>query len=103
MSLRNRKIIGWKIWYGDKSTVSSKDSKWIDAPQKNVQVVKIFYKSDNGIETNTFANQEYYILDDLLNLPPEIKTAKGIDGNLFFTILSDAKFDEEIVSEMQDD
>jgi len=35
--------VGWRIYYADGSTWSSKDGPWAAAPNHEVQVVKVFY------------------------------------------------------------
>ena len=100
MELRNRKLIGWKIWYGDGTVLTSDFNKWIDTPQKNVQVVKLFYSSDSGFESNLYHNQEYYILDSLLEVAKEIKLGKGINRDIFDKILLMAENDSKIVKDM---
>lgn len=100
MPLRNRRLIGWKIFYGDGRRITSKTQKWIDSPQENIQIVKLFYQSDNGIEINVHKGQEYYILDSLLELPKEIKIGKGIEGFQYVNIEQNAINDEEIIDSM---
>lgn len=103
MTLRNRVLIGWKIFYGDKTIITSKYCRWTQAPQKNVQVVKLFYRADNDkLEVNVHFNQEYYLLDDLLELPLEIKSGKAIDGEKFWEIKANAINDTEILTSMID-
>lgn len=102
MSLRNRQLIGFKIWYSNGKIITSRDSKWTDAPQGGVQVVKMFYSSDNGIEVNVHSKQEYYLLDAILKLPKEIKTGKAIRYERFIEILTESQTDEEIVSDLNE-
>lgn len=100
MSLRNRVLIGWKIWFGDGTVLNSKFNLWEKCKQENVQVVKMFYKSDDGIEANIHHNQEYYLLDDLLKIPPQIKTGKGIKREVFDDILEAATRDQQEIKDM---
>jgi len=99
-NLRNRKLIGWKIWYGDGTVLISEFNKWEDTPQKNVQVVKLFYKGDNGIESNIHKNQEFYFLNDLLDVPQTIKMGKSINADKFYDILELAELDSRAVEKM---
>ena len=103
MSLRNRKLIGWKIWYDTGIVLDSRYWTWEEAKQDGVQVVALFYSSDNGIERNLHYNQEYYLLDDLLELPKSIKTARGINGDKFYSILEKAKNDKSEITFMRTD
>jgi len=100
LELRNRRLIGWKIFYGDGQRISSKTKKWIDCPQENVQIVKLFYQSDTGIEVNVHKGQEYYLLNDLLEIPKEIKIGKGIEGFIYVNIEQNAMNDTEIIDSM---
>ena len=100
--LRNRKLVGWKIWYMDGTVLSSKNNKWIDCKQGEIEVVKMFYSSDSGLETNLHHGQEYYILDDLLQLPIEIKIGKGMEGEEFWEMYEQAKNETEIITEMRE-
>ena len=97
--LRDRDLVGFKIWYGDGSIVKSTEQSWENSPQKNIQVIKLFYKSENGIETDLHFGQDYYLLDDLIEVPKSIKIGRAIDGEEFYKILSKANLDDEIVCE----
>ena len=98
--LRNRKLIGWKIWYSCGATVTSKEARWTECGQRSVQLVKLFYLSDNGIEVNIHSGKECYLLDDLLELPREIKTGKGIFYEKFLDIVNNAVADESVITSM---
>ena len=37
------KLIGWKVWYSDGMTITSKTNKWIHIPMKGLQILKKFY------------------------------------------------------------
>lgn len=95
-------LIGWKIWYGNGTVLKSKHNKWINCPQTNIQVVKLFYlNSDGTIEVCVHHGQEYYILDDLLHVPKEIKIGKSMEGEEFWEMYDRAtKTDTELVTEM---
>lgn len=101
MSLRNRKLVGWKIWFGDGVVLDSRFNKWEECQQKNVQVVKLFFRSDTGIEINLLWNQEYYLLEDLLEVPKTIKLGRAIDADSFYRTLESAKIDESIITTMK--
>jgi len=101
-TLRNRKLIGWKIFYSDGETINSKNAQWIFSRQTGVQIVKLFYRSDNGIETNIITNQEYYLLNDLLKLPNEIKTGEAIPYKDYLKLVEAAENDESIITQMYD-
>jgi len=95
-------LIGWKLYYGNGTVLSSKHNKWIDCPQKNIQVQKLFYRNFDGtIEVCIHHGQEYYILDDLLEIPKEIKIGKSMEGEEFWDMYDHAtKRDSELVTEM---
>lgn len=96
----NRKLIGWKVWYGDGTVLTSEFNKWIDIPQKDMQIQKLFYKGKNGIEVNIHKNQEYYLLNDLLEIPMTMKIGKSIDSDKFYDTLELALRDKNTVEEM---
>lgn len=96
----NRKLIGWKVWYGDGTVLTSEFNKWIDIPQKNMQIQKLFYKGKNGIEVNVHKNQEYYLLNDLLQIPMSMKIGKSIDPDEFYDMLEEAEKESKIIEEM---
>jgi len=95
-------LTGWKIWYGDGTVLTSEFNNWIDIPQKNVQVVKMFYRNFDGtIEVCVHHGQEYYILDDLLKIPKEIKIGKSMQpDDKFWDLFEEAKSNGELVEEM---
>lgn len=37
-------VLGWKLFYGDGSTYSSKQGAWEDAPAVGVQVVNVYFE-----------------------------------------------------------
>lgn len=101
MSLRNRKLVGWEIFYDDGTVLNSEFNKWEECKQTGVQVVKKFYSSDNGIETNIHHNEEYYFLDDLLEVPQTIKMGRGMQGDKFYLLLEKAKNSNRIITTMK--
>lgn len=54
-------VIGWKIFYDDYSTYSSKDGPWEKAPTDGVLFVIEFF--DNGTK-DIHQGNDYYILED---------------------------------------
>jgi len=100
--LRGRVLVGWKIWYGKGLVLDSRYNKWKDCPQKDIQVVKMFYRNDQTqIEVNEHHGQEYYLLNDLLDVPPEIKIGKSMkDDNSFWVLYDKAKDDTEEITRM---
>jgi len=100
-NLRGRILVGWKIWYANGVVIDSRFNKWEDCPQLNVQIVKMFYRnSDGAIETNEHHGQEYYLLDDLLEVPKTIKIGKAMNGENYYKLLDNANDDIKIVEEM---
>ena len=95
-----RVLVGWKIWYNDGSQSSSENNKWIEVKQNGVELVKLFYRAENGNIETELQHQEYYILDDLLPLPKEIKIGKHMDDNEFWVLFNKVKAETEIVKEM---
>lgn len=63
-------IKGWRIYYGDGSVVSSKDSTWQDAPNDDVQALIVFYNETyaqwdgEGKNLLTFPYRTVYCLQD---------------------------------------
>jgi len=99
--LRGRILVGWKIWYSNGIVLDSRYNKWSDCPQSNVQIVKMFYRNDEGgIETNEHHGQEYYLLDDLLEVPSTIKIGKAMNGDNYYKMLDEAKEDKTIITEL---
>ena len=97
----NRVLIGWKIWYKSGTVLSSKNNKWVECKQNEIQVVKMFYKNSDGtVEVNEHHGQEYYILNDLLIIPQEIKIGKSMEGEEFWDLYDKAKNDTDFVGEM---
>ncbi len=71
-------VAAWKIWYGDGSTFSSKDGDWVDAPQKNIQMVTVFYDKTYKIynpESKEWEIENY--CDQLSGQDYYWKTAEG--------------------------
>jgi len=102
-SLRGRVIIGWKIWFMDGLVLDSRFNKWIDCQQKGVEVVKIFYRNNLGeVETSEYHGQEYYLLDDSLNVCKAVKIGKAMEGEKYWELYDKAKDDLEVISEMKD-
>lgn len=52
------KLLGWKAWYGDGKSYTSKDYKWVDIPVNNFQYLKKFYDKN----TDSFAGLELYCI-----------------------------------------
>lgn len=42
------RVIGWKIWYGNGTTFSSRQGTWERAPDQDVQVVMVYYDKKDG-------------------------------------------------------
>lgn len=65
--LNYQEIAGFKIWYGDNTTYTSKDGAWENAPSDNVQVVMIYFKAKDamGRFTRLYSSGcDYYALDN---------------------------------------
>jgi len=99
--LRGRVLVGWKIWFQDGLVLDSRHNIWEKCRQEGIQVVKKFYRSDKGaIESNQFTGEDYYILDDLLEVPPTVKIGKAIHREKYEHILRIARDDSSVVTEM---
>lgn len=101
----NSSLVGWKIFYADGSVVRSTDTKFDDAPQDGVEVIKKFYRKRNGgYSWETQNGLELYVLypdiAEQLVLPPQVKKGKNITNQRFDEILGEARADEEIVTRM---
>jgi hypothetical protein len=81
-------IIGWKIWFGDGTSVNSFDETWNDAPKENVQVV--CYYHGKGYRTFSSGCDEYA----LPSISSETKLGKLIPDEEFAIIKSRAMSDE---------
>lgn len=55
------KLIGWKAWYLDGTTYTSKDYKWVDIPISNFQATKKFFDRHTEIQAGL---NLYCITDD---------------------------------------
>ena len=53
-------LLGWKAWYIDGTTYTSKDCKWVDIPINGFQALKTFFDR----QTKTQAGLELYGLTD---------------------------------------
>jgi len=97
----NRKLVGWKIWFDDGVVIDSRNNKWENCRQDGIQVVKMYYRNTDGTkETNIHRNQEYYLLNDLLEIPKEIKIGSSILGDKFWELVDLAEADLKFVEEM---
>jgi len=97
----DRKLVGWKIWYDTGIVLDSRNNYWIDCKQNGVQIVKMYYKNPDGTEeVNLMKNQEYYLLNDLLQIPKEIKIGKSIAGEEFWEMFDNAEADKVFIEEI---
>jgi len=97
----DRKLVGWKIWYDSGIVLDSRNNYWIDCKQNGVQIVKMYYKNPDGTtEVNLMKNQEYYLLNDLLQLPKEMKIGKSIAGEEFWKMFDIAEADKAFIEEI---
>lgn len=44
------KLMGWKVWYSDGTTFTSKTHKWIDIPVDHFQATKKFFDKHTEIQ-----------------------------------------------------
>lgn len=98
----NRVLVGWKIWYKSGTVLNSKNNKWTECKQNEVEVVKLFYiNSDGSQDVSIHHGQELYILNDLLDIPKTIKIGKSMEGEEFWDLFDKAtKEDKEFVEEL---
>ena len=99
------KLIGWKVWYSDGMTITSKTNKWIHIPIKGLQILKKFYDDKTseilaGAELYTTSSNpdemEKLIKEDFRN----VKIGEQVDNTLFNALYDLSKLDPEIVEEM---
>ena len=98
------KLIGWKAWYGDGKTFTSKTHKWVDIPVNNFQYLKIFY--DRHIDT--IAGLDLYCIttkhEEIEKLINEdfrnIKIGQLMEKDEWFKFERQIEQDKEKVTEM---
>jgi len=97
----DRVLVGWKIYYDDGIVLDSKNNIWNQCRQNGIQIVKMFYENPDGTtEVNIHKGQEYYLLNDVLIVPEEIKIGKSIEGEEFWKMFDIAEADKTFVGEM---
>ena len=71
-------IIGWKIFYSDGSTFSSRQGTWAEAPANNVQIIIMYqdlrddpksHKAIRGRDYYDFDGEKFYKSDTAADLP----------------------------------
>jgi len=70
--MKNYKVIGWKVWYGDESVVTSRESSWEQAPDQDVQVVMLYFDwkdSQGRPRRQIFSGCDYYFCDGNWTVP----------------------------------
>ena len=96
------KLIGFKIWYSDGMTITSKTNKWVHTPIHHVQIFKKFYDNKkpeiiSGYELYCISSNpleiEKLIKEDIRN----IKIGEKVDDPLFHALLGLARLDKEII------
>lgn len=55
-------VIGWRLWYGDGTIVSSDQSSWDAAPDQNVQVLEWLHEPP--YRTLCYGEDEYRLTPD---------------------------------------
>ena len=53
-------VIGWKLYYGDGSVVSSKESDWAVAPSDDVQVLSVYFDRAYKIWRDGEEHEEHF-------------------------------------------
>lgn len=101
----NSTLVGWKLVYTDGTTITSAEMQFNDAPQLGVQVLIKYYRRAKGGHSREVQNGlDLYVLysdqAERLDLPPEIKKGQNLPNRVFQEILTAARADEEIVTEM---
>lgn len=100
----NMIMLGWKAWYGDGKTFTSKNYKWVDIPVTNFQYLKKFYPR----KTDSFAGLDLYCITSDHNLiqslikadPRNIKIGQLMDRDEWFKFEEQIEKDKEIILEM---
>ena len=102
--VENPEIVYWKIYYPNGKTFSSKQGKWAQAPNKNVQIVLLWRKDKNS---RILRGRDYYFYDplallytfgqtnNLLDIPTTAQVKKGswLSDAAFWKILWEALLD----------
>lgn len=57
------KVIGWRIWYADGTSISSRESSWEDAPDDGVLFVMVY--RDGGYRMTMLGNDWYFRAPDI--------------------------------------
>lgn len=101
-----RILKGWKVWYENNFTFTSKTHKWEDIPQEGLQFLKQFWLDEDGVlRTENITGRDVFFLnnDMLESLRPfdkKIKIGKLLDDTVFGQLMKDAKADNEKITEM---
>lgn len=94
---------GWKAWYGNGKTYTSKKKKWVDIPINNFQYLKKFYyrqtDSFSGLDLYCITNDHEEIEKLIKEDPRNIKIGQLIEN--WRKIESKAFEDKEIVTVMK--
>ena len=104
---KDRNLVGWKARYADGSTVTSREARFEDIPQRGLQVLTKFYRREKGGYSKEHQNGlDMYILYSIdaleLDLPPQVKLGKNLPYSEFRRILDSARADQEIIIEMKE-
>ena len=98
-------LAGWKIFYWDGTTVTSRDCKFEDAPQRGVEVIIKYWKRAKGGYSREIQNGlDLYVLHPFealdIDVPPKVKVGLNLPPERFAEILAAARADKEFVVEM---
>ena len=105
-SWENGSLCGWKIFYSDGTTLTSKDCKFVDAPNDGIEVLIKYYKTKTGYSREIQNGLDLYLLKpiDALEiadqLPNKVKIGRNLPYGEFRKILDSARAENKIVSEM---
>ena len=94
-------LLGWKLWYADRSPVTSAESTWYDAPQHGVIAQRRFWSSGgsevvNGPDLYTRERGDCLILP----WPKEIKVGVLMPNVEYAALVERVYADKERIEEM---
>ena len=98
-------LIGWKAWYSDGMSITSKTNKWIHIPQTHFQILKKF--DDHNEPEIVLGNDLFCITSDPLEIErlikedvKNIKIGEMLPDGHFSALQQLARIDPEIVDVM---
>jgi hypothetical protein len=104
--MEGAELIGWKLYYcdaqGNRSTFSSKNGSWAEAPRENVQYLFTYWERDGKKWKTKLGGCDVYVLDNdqaarVAEASPDIvKLGKEIDSDTLLEVMREAVEDPEV-------